>query len=241
MALKSGGLEDIVPDISIDEIWNFLHSVEDGSVTLACAGEREPQEIYSGKVAYSASNGWQIVIFNDCNEWDYIEEIETADGRRIVYDEIDQAFPGIRNYSPGEELSWTRYRIPGPMSLRCPNCDHFLRRPIFKSKCVWVEPKHCMRLICPQPNPYWSQLDESHFFGWLREVEGVIEVRGLPEGLSVYFDTPTLSDSALRDLIALLRRYNLPMSFLRAQLTPENEHWFKSPQAFWYGELFGQD
>lgn len=44
----------------------FLESVERGDVTLA--PDVDPDEVYAGIVTYTASNGWRIAIFNDCNE-----------------------------------------------------------------------------------------------------------------------------------------------------------------------------
>lgn len=111
------------PAISDIEIWEFLRAIESGSVVLTPDGDREPQLIYAGDVPYRASNGWRIVIFNDANEWDYIDEIVTSDGRRISYDEIADSFPDIDNYEPTIEISWLRYRIPGYISFRCSVCD----------------------------------------------------------------------------------------------------------------------
>ncbi len=111
------------PAISDIEIWEFLRAIESGSVVLTPDGHREPQLIYAGDVPYRASNGWSIVIFNDANEWDYIDEIVTSDGRRISYDEIADSFPDIDNYEPTNEISWLRYRIPGYISFRCSVCD----------------------------------------------------------------------------------------------------------------------
>ncbi|MCA9815475.1 MAG: hypothetical protein H6677_09415 [Candidatus Obscuribacterales bacterium] len=103
---------------------------------------------------------------------------------------------------------------------------------------MWTEPEHVSTLTIPEPVSFYCQLDEDHFFLWLQEIEGVKEVRGLPAGLTVYLSVSILSDSALRDLIGLLFRYDVPMSFLRSQLTPSNEHWFMDSEAFWYEKIF---
>lgn len=64
----------------------FMLSIERGEVSLKA---KEPwSEVYAGNVEYEASNGWKLAIFNDCDEWDYIDQITTADGRQINYDEI---------------------------------------------------------------------------------------------------------------------------------------------------------
>ncbi len=38
-----------------------------------------------GNVRYIASNGWRIVVYNDADEWDYIDSIVTSDGRIFDY------------------------------------------------------------------------------------------------------------------------------------------------------------
>lgn len=115
-----------MPAISDDEIWEFLHSIELGRITLEVEGLIEPQEIYAGNVAYGASNGWRIVVFNDANEWDYIDEIVAGDGRRIVFDEIYTSYPDVSNYSPSQEISLSKYQIPGSMRFWCFECEsHF--------------------------------------------------------------------------------------------------------------------
>lgn len=104
----------------------------------------------------------------------------------------------------------------------------------------WTEPEHASTLTIPEPGGFYCQLDEDHFFEWLQEIDGVKEVRGHATGLTVYLSVPVFSESALRDFIGLLFRYDVPMSFLRSQLTPKNEHWFKDPEKFWYEKIFAE-
>jgi len=70
------------------ELSQFLKAVEDGSVSLT--PEQEPQDVYAGNVGYIASNGWRIVVYNDANEWDYIDSITTSDGRAFDCDALDE-------------------------------------------------------------------------------------------------------------------------------------------------------
>ena|ERR1700677_1552785 len=106
------------------EILAFLKSVEEGPVTLTPSGE--PQDIYAGHVEYTASNGWVVTIFNDCNEWDYIEHLRTPDGRECCYDQINDFMPQVDAYSPSEEVAWERWRIPGYCKFRCVRCGEFI-------------------------------------------------------------------------------------------------------------------
>ena len=102
----------MVADLSEEEILLFLRSIERGEIRLDPTVE--PQEVYAGCVEYLASNGWHITVFNDANEWDYIEEIIAADGRGADFAEVSQ-MPGIADYEPSAEIAWSRYRLPGPL------------------------------------------------------------------------------------------------------------------------------
>lgn len=104
---------------------------------------------------------------------------------------------------------------------------------------MWTEPEHVSTLTIPGPAPFYCQLDEDHF-KWLQEIDGVKEVRGHRTDLTIYLSVPVLSDSALRDLIGLLYRYDVQMSVLRSQLTAQNEHWFKDPEKYWYEKIFAE-
>lgn len=99
----------------------FLKAIEDGTVSLRT--EFDPQDTYAGNVPYVASNGWRITIFNDCNDWDYVDRVETPDGRRLDFDAIDNYMPAAREYMPSDELAWLRYGIPGYCIFRCTVCS----------------------------------------------------------------------------------------------------------------------
>jgi len=107
--------------ITEEELLEFLRAIEEGTIALQ-PEECIPQDIYAGNVPYVASNGWRITIFNDCNEWDYVEHVITPDGRSLSFDEIDDLMPVARDYTPDVEVAWSRYGIPGYMRFRCTNC-----------------------------------------------------------------------------------------------------------------------
>ena len=116
-----------MPNLSPEhEIISFLKAIEDGLVSLV--PERDPQEVYAGNVCYAASNGWQITIFTDANEWDYIDNIRTSNGRTFDFDELDQMLM-IRDYEPTEDIAWSRYGIPGYCLCRCNTCGARLEKP----------------------------------------------------------------------------------------------------------------
>jgi len=104
-----------------EELLEFLKAVEAGTVSLQ-PEECIPQDIYAGNVPYRASNGWRITIFNDCNEWDYVDHVTAADGRSLDFDDIDNFMSAAREYMPDDEVAWSRYGIPGYMRFRCVHC-----------------------------------------------------------------------------------------------------------------------
>lgn len=101
-------------DLTLDEVMMFLSSVEERNITLT--SKSQPQEVYAGNVHYTASNGWAVVVFNDCNDWDYLDEVIAEDGRSWHWDGADP--PSL--YKPSEKVSWEAYGIPGYMTCRDP-------------------------------------------------------------------------------------------------------------------------
>jgi hypothetical protein len=107
--------------ITEEELLEFLKAIEEGTISLR-PDECIPQDIYAGNVPYTASNGWRITIFNDCNEWDYVDHVIAPDGRELSFDEIDDLMLVARDYTPDSEIAWRRYGIPGYMRFRCAKC-----------------------------------------------------------------------------------------------------------------------
>jgi hypothetical protein len=86
--------------------------------------------------------------------------------------------------------------------------------------------------------PYWSHGDESAFFRWLESIPGVKSVKGQGLELIVTLRSSRISSLALRELIALHTRYNLPMQSLAQFETAANKKWFRSKKAHWYLKVF---
>jgi hypothetical protein len=83
---------------------------------------------------------------------------------------------------------------------------------------------------------FGSQLDEKHLFSWALEIPCV--VRWEQDQLVVR--SRRLSKSDLRDLVALLWRYNIPMQQLAQFRNSTNEGWFAAPGTYWHQRMFGQ-
>lgn len=87
---------------------------------------------------------------------------------------------------------------------------------------------------------YYSPRDEDSFYAWLQAIPGVVKVVGIPEGVIVTLRSKSLSDGALRDLLALHFRYGLPMRELAQFETEKNSSWFRLRGTYWYKGVFGR-
>jgi len=81
---------------------------------------------------------------------------------------------------------------------------------------------------------FGSQLDEKHLFEWAAEITGFL--RWDQDTLVV---RSRLSETSLRDLLALFNRYGISMKQLAQFKTSQNEHWFAAPHMYWHRKVFG--
>lgn len=83
---KSGELP-CYTHVSSDEVMTLLRKVGDG---LAVPKLKYPEstwvDVYAGNVFYLV-NGWEVVVFNDCDDWDYIDSVIHPDGRKGEYED----------------------------------------------------------------------------------------------------------------------------------------------------------
>ena len=66
------------PTLPEAEAMAFLAAIEARDITLTT-----DEVMYAGDVTYQASNGWTLVVFNDCASFDYVDRIDTNDGRSL--------------------------------------------------------------------------------------------------------------------------------------------------------------
>ena len=86
---------------------------------------------------------------------------------------------------------------------------------------------------------FYSRHDEDAFFEWLKKLPCVEKCQG--RGLTVHISVkPALVDEdALREFLALFRRYGVDGRQLARFDREEFTNWFKDPHAYWYEEIFG--
>lgn len=105
------------------ELCELFRAVETGAVRLRATVD--PQEVYAGNVEYRATNGWTVVIFNDCNEYDYVDEVRDPAGRVTDFDAIERT---AADWQPDDETAWRCLGIPGYCTFRCVACGALLHR-----------------------------------------------------------------------------------------------------------------
>src|ERR1700754_3672548 len=86
---------------------------------------------------------------------------------------------------------------------------------------------------CPS---FRSGGDERSFFAWLHSF--AIEVCGVHDSIAITF---RVDDDSLREVVAILARYDLPMRQLEALENAGNRHWFRREGTYWYSRVFGDE
>lgn len=82
---------------------------------------------------------------------------------------------------------------------------------------------------------FGSQLDEKHMFEWAREISGVVRW----EQDTLVVRSTRISEEALRELLSLFHRYNIPMEQLAQFRNSKNDAWFVAPHMYWHRKVFG--
>ena len=99
---------------------------------------------------------------------------------------------------------------------------------------------HMTEIRCKKVT-FYSKGDEDTFFGWAHNIPAIKEVFGDVEDIVLLIGSVSIEDSSLRELIALLYRYNLPLQQLAIFKNPSNQEWFQNENKFWYSGVFGNN
>ncbi len=91
-----------------------------------------------------------------------------------------------------------------------------------------------VRLDCSKIR-FGSQLDEKHLFLWASEIAGFLRW----EQDTLVMHSRHISEAALRDLLALFWRYQIPMEQLAQFENEQNSSWFRASHMYWYSRVFG--
>jgi len=88
---------------------------------------------------------------------------------------------------------------------------------------------------------FFSKVDEEMFFVWAQKIPGIKEVYGELDEIVLSLSSPDVEDESLRELIALLYRFDLPLKQLAAFESSKNKEWFNNKNKFWYAGVFGKN
>jgi len=88
---------------------------------------------------------------------------------------------------------------------------------------------------------FYSKCDEDAFFSWAKNIPVVTTVFGEVDEIVLSIGSTSIEDGSLRELIALLHRYNLPLQQLATFKNPSNQDWFQNENKFWYSGVFGNN
>lgn len=85
---------------------------------------------------------------------------------------------------------------------------------------------------------FLSSFDEDAFFEWIKKIECIENIEGAGDELYLDLSSTDLQDKDLRELIALLYRYNIDMKQLKIFLNDNNKKWFAKPGTYWCDRVF---
>jgi hypothetical protein len=86
---------------------------------------------------------------------------------------------------------------------------------------------------------YFSGHDEAAFFEWLKKIPCVQKIEGRGRTLHIAVELDALNEDALREFLALFRRYGVDMRQLARFDRDEFADWFRDERAYWFTQVFG--
>lgn len=89
-------------NVSSEEVADLLHKIAAGEITLRVVGETW-DECYAGDVTFELSSGDKLVIFNDCDDFDYVDSVRLVDGREGDFDDWAYSFDKMNE---GHQPDW---------------------------------------------------------------------------------------------------------------------------------------
>lgn len=96
-----------------------------------------------------------------------------------------------------------------------------------------------MLISIDQPEWFYCDSDEEHFFAWLQSISAVKDFIGTPpQGLNLTIETP-IDRTSFYELVGLMTRYQLDKKSLRQLCEGHEDGWFNDANNYWYTSVFG--
>jgi hypothetical protein len=90
-----------------------------------------------------------------------------------------------------------------------------------------------------QATRFFSQLDETAFFEWLKKLPCVSKFEGKGDTMSIRVLESKVDEYAMRELLALFQRYRIDMKQLSVFDKEDFAGWLHNTEAYWYESVFG--
>jgi hypothetical protein len=88
---------------------------------------------------------------------------------------------------------------------------------------------------------FYSRGDERRLFQGFKEIAAIREVKGVGRDLMLDIQLSSLSSEALRELLALLWRYGIPLAPLRAFAEKKKFSWLNDARGYWHSDMFADN
>lgn len=85
---------------------------------------------------------------------------------------------------------------------------------------------------------FYSRGDERRLFQGFKDIAAIRSVRGVGRDLLLDIELATLGKEDLRELLALLWRYGIPLAPLRVFSDRKKFNWLMDAQGYWHDDMF---
>ena len=85
---------------------------------------------------------------------------------------------------------------------------------------------------------FYSRGDERRLFQGFIEISAIQGVQGVGRDLLLNIEIGSLNKDSMRELLALLSRYNIPLAPLRPIAAMRKFAWLNDAQGYWHSNLF---
>lgn len=85
---------------------------------------------------------------------------------------------------------------------------------------------------------FYSRGDERRLFQGFKEISAIRDVQGVGRDLLLEIEMAALTKDAMRELLALLWRYGIPLEPLRTFAKKKKFSWLNEEQGYWHYAMF---
>lgn len=88
---------------------------------------------------------------------------------------------------------------------------------------------------------FYSRGDERRLFQGFKEIAAIRSIQGVGRDLLLDIEISALTKDAMRELLALLWRYGIPLTPLRTFADKKKFDWLNDSQGYWHSAMFQTD